>query len=143
VWAAAIFIGSGDSLSSSSTSRFLEPLIRWLLPRLSHESVGAIMVVVRKGGHLAEYGILAILCWHAVHQPPEGDARDWSWRDAGMAVALATFYAASDEFHQAFVPSRTASPWDVMVDACGAAAGLVLIWAIRRLARRRANSPAS
>jgi VanZ family protein len=138
-WAAAIFIGSSNALSSSNTSRFLEPLIHWLLPGLPHQSVGAIMAVIRKGGHVTEYAILTMLCWRAVHRSLGGDARDWSWRDAGIAVALATFYAASDEFHQAFVPSRTASPWDVMVDACGAAAGLVLLWGIRRLAKRRAS----
>lgn len=141
-WAAAIFVGSGDSLSSGSTSRFLEPLIRWLLPHLSPDAVGALMTVIRKGGHLTEYGILAMLCWRAVRQPLEGGGPDWIWRDAWSAMAMAALYAVSDEFHQAFVPSRTASPWDVMVDACGAAAGLALVWGVRRLARRRRPSQA-
>jgi VanZ family protein len=58
-------------------------------------------------------------------------------------MMMAALFAASDEFHQAFVPSRTASLWDVMLDACGAAAGLVLVWGIRRLAKRRSSSPVS
>ena len=138
-WAAAIFIGSSDALSSNNTSRFLEPLIHWLLPRLPHEAADALMAVIRKGGHLTEYGILAMLCWRAVSRPPGGDARGWNWRDARIAMTLAALYAVTDEFHQAFVPSRTASPWDVMVDACGAAAGLAVLWGIRRLARRRSS----
>jgi VanZ family protein len=135
VWATAIFIGSGDSLSSTNTSRFLEPLIHWSLPRLSHESVGAVMAVIRKCGHLTEYGVLAALCWRAVHQPSNGAVRDWNWRHAGIALTMAGLYAVSDEVHQAFVVSRTASPWDVALDACGAAAALVLIWGVRRLAK--------
>jgi VanZ family protein len=139
VWAAAIFIGSGDSLSSSNTSSFLEPLIHWLLPRLTDEAAAAVMAVIRKAGHLTEYGILAALCWRAVHQPSRGDVGDWSRRDAGIAMMMAALYAVSDEVHQAFVPSRTASSWDVLLDACGAAAGLVLVWGARRLAKRRRN----
>jgi VanZ family protein len=139
VWAAAIFIGSGDPLSSSNTSRFLEPLIHWLLPRLPHEAVDTLMAVIRKGGHLTEYAVLSTLCWRAVHRPSRGEVRDWSWRDAGIAMMMAALYAVFDEFHQAFVPSRTASPWDVLLDACGAAAGLVLVWGIGRLAKRRRN----
>ena len=136
MWATAIFIGSGDSLSSTNTSRFLEPLIRWSLPRLSHESVGTVMVVIRKCGHLTEYGVLSVLCWRAVHRRSNRGVRDWSWRDAGIALTMAALFAASDEFHQAFVPSRSGSPWDALIDTCGAAAGVLLIWSIRRRSRR-------
>jgi VanZ family protein len=134
-WAAAIFLGSGDSLSSSHTWRFLEPLIHWLLPNLPGPAVAAIMAVVRKGGHLTEYAILSALCWRAVGQPVNGGDRQWSWREAGIALAIAGTYAISDEFHQAFVPSRTASAWDVLLDVCGAAAGLAVIWCIRRVGK--------
>jgi VanZ family protein len=97
------------------------------------------MAVIRKGGHVTEYAVLSMLCWRAVRPPPGGEAGAWSWRDAGIAMALAILFAVSDEFHQAFVPSRTASAWDVLVDACGAAAGLVLLWGFRRVARRRSS----
>jgi len=136
LWAAAIFTGSSDTLSSNNTSRFLEPVIRWVLPRLSAEAIDAVMIVVRKGGHLTEYAILSMLCWRAVRQPVRGDARTWSWREAAISLTMAAVYAASDEFHQSFVPSRTASPRDVLVDACGAAIGLALIWSLRRTGSR-------
>ncbi len=141
-WAAAIFVGSGDPLSSASTSRFLEPFLQWLLPGLSRDAVEAVMVVVRKGGHLTEYAVLAMLCWRAVRRSPGGDARDREWRGAGIALAMAVLYAVSDEVHQAFVPSRTATPWDVTIDACGAAAGLAIAWGVGRIVRRRRPSQA-
>ena len=132
-WAAAIFIGSGDSLSANNTSRFLEPFIHWVFPNLAGQTVDAIMFAIRKGGHLTEYAVLSALCWRAVRQPWNGDSRAWSLRDTGIALVLTAAYAVSDEFHQAFVSSRTASSWDVLLDACGALAGLALIWGVRRV----------
>jgi VanZ family protein len=43
------------------------------------------------------------------------------------AVGLGVAYAALDEFHQLFVPSRTPSPHDVAVDAMGVATGALLV----------------
>jgi VanZ family protein len=53
-----------------------------------------------------------------------------------IAWVACAIFAASDEFHQSFVPSRTASPTDVMIDTCGALAGLLtcLILARRKSA---------
>ena len=128
LWAGAIFTGSTDVLSTNNTSSFLDPLIYWLLPHLGAETADAIMHVIRKGGHLMEYAVLAVLCWRALRQPVRGDTRPWGWREAGLALVIAALYAVSDEFHQSFVPSRTASAWDVLIDTCGAAAGLLIVW---------------
>jgi VanZ family protein len=39
------------------------------------------------------------------------------------AVALATLYGVTDEFHQSFVPNRMTDPKDLLVDFLGATAG--------------------
>jgi VanZ family protein len=52
---------------------------------------------------------------------------------AGLALGLAAPYAATDEFHQTFVPSRQGSVWDVLLDTGGACVGLIILWAIGRL----------
>ena len=136
IWMGFIFIGSGDVLSSTHTSRFLEPLVRWLLPSLTREAVGEIVFAIRKCGHLTEYAILWLLCWRALRQPLKGDTRPWSWRDAEMALAFAAAYAISDELHQAFVPSRQGSAWDVLLDTSGAAVGLLLVWGVGKVRNR-------
>jgi len=46
------------------------------------------------------------------------------------------FYAASDEFHQTFVPSREGCVRDVMIDTSGALAGLFALWLFGRLRKR-------
>ena len=45
------------------------------------------------------------------------------------AWIVATLYGVSDEFHQSFVPTRSADPRDVSADAIGAALGLLAAWA--------------
>ena len=50
-------------------------------------------------------------------------------RAALFAAVLAAAYGMADEFHQSFVPGRTAELRDVLADALGAAAGAALGWA--------------
>jgi VanZ family protein len=45
-------------------------------------------------------------------------------------------YAASDEIHQAFVPCREASVWDILLDTTGAAISLLCLWGIGKLRKR-------
>ena len=47
-----------------------------------------------------------------------------------------TLIAATDEFHQLFVPGRGARVTDVLIDSLGAAAGILLFLAVRRLLAR-------
>lgn len=131
-----IFTMSSDSFSVPRTSRILGPFFRWLLPSASPETIGDLVVLVRKGAHAYEYAVLAWLAWRALREPFRGDARGWIASHAWGAWLIATVYAASDEFHQSFVPSRGASPWDVLIDACGAAAGIGLIWAVGKKFRK-------
>jgi VanZ family protein len=124
-----IFSASSDQGSFPRSSRIIGPLLRWLFPDLSDEAIHATVVLVRKCAHLAEYALLAVLLWRALRKPRRGRARPWRWSEAGAALALTALYAASDEVHQLFVPSRGASVWDVLLDTLGGAAGLLCAWA--------------
>jgi VanZ family protein len=59
-----------------------------------------------------------------------------------LSVAICVLYGASDEWHQRFVPGRTADVRDLGADAIGAAAAVSLAWVCGilwpRLARHRA-----
>lgn len=127
LWMALIFVGSTDILSAEHTSRFLVPLLRWLDPQISWAALGAVQVGIRKLGHLTEYAILAALLWRAF--------RGCAWRTKmsilfGVALIGCGVFAASDEFHQSFVSSRTASGNDVLIDICGALIGLAICVAV-------------
>jgi VanZ family protein len=127
IWMAVIFAGSADSGSFRHSSRILGPLLHWLFPHITEEAVNRIVLVARKGAHVTEYGILGLLIWRALRRPVFRDPRPWSWRIAGWSVLLVALYAASDEFHQRFVPGREATVHDVVIDTCGASLALLLL----------------
>lgn len=123
-------------MSSPRTSRIIAPLLYWLKPDLSEDTVSRVVTVVRKAGHMTEYAILACLLWRALRKPRKGDHRPWHWREAGIVLLIAGAYAVSDEFHQAFVPSRQASQGDVLLDVGGALLGLLALWQAGRWCKR-------
>ena len=72
---------------------------------------------------LTEYCVLALLLWRAFRRPRK------TIRVPGTGVKPARVadgraYAATDEFHQIFVPTRTPAVHDVVIDTLGGAAGL-------------------
>ena len=136
-WMGLIFSASGDGASFSHSSRIIGPLVRWLFPHVSDEAIHAAVVVIRKCAHLTEYAVLALLLWRALSQARPVAARPWEWSTAGLALAVTALYAASDEFHQLFVPTRQASVWDVALDTVGGAVGLLGLWALVRWRQRR------
>ncbi len=77
--------------------------------------------VLRKCAHFTEYMILFFLLMLAF-------SVRWERKTARWWALLGTFlYAASDEFHQLFIPGRVGDVFDVMIDTSGGLFGLVLI----------------
>ncbi len=127
-WALVIFGASSDTGSSNRTSRIIDPIVRFLYPKISEAGLSATVFLIRKAAHVTEYAILGVLLWRALRRglPIPG----WSWerKTAAVAWSLATLYAATDEIHQSFVPSRTGQIQDVLIDSGGAALGLLLVF---------------
>jgi VanZ family protein len=85
---------------------------------------------MRKLGHIFEYAILSMLLWRAVLS---GSNLRLKMAFVFGAVWLACgIFAMSDEFHQSFVLSRTATPSDILFDICGATIGLAICLMISR-----------
>ncbi|HUC84483.1 MAG TPA: VanZ family protein [Candidatus Acidoferrales bacterium] len=135
LWMMVVFSASADKKSYEHSSMIFEPLLRWLFPDLSPLTVAELHHLFRKTCHLAEYAILAGLLWRAFRKPRKWDPRPWDWAEAGLTLVVVFAYAASDEFHQIFVPTRTPLFSDVLIDTCGGAAGLLLLWLGRKLVR--------
>jgi VanZ family protein len=128
IWAALIFIGSTDLLSAANTGGVLVRPVLWLFPHASERAVAIYQFATRKTGHLTEYFIFAILAARAFRTSSRELLRQrWFWASLLLVVA----YSLSDEFHQSFYSSRTASIYDCMIDSVGGLAGLVWL-AIRR-----------
>ena len=78
-----------------------------------------------KSGHSIGYAMLggAILRAFA-----GGRLRGVTWSRGLAAIALATLYGMTDEFHQLFVPGRSADRYDVLADCIGASIGSAIGW---------------
>jgi VanZ family protein len=113
------------------TAMVILPVLRALVPGATAADLQAIHHAIRKIAHFAEYLILSVLLYRALR----GDRR-WNARAAAIAFALAGVYAVGDEFHQWFVPGRTAAATDCPKDVSGAAAGQGLLAARARRAAR-------
>jgi VanZ family protein len=134
-WMCLIFSASADAKSYQHSSALFEPLLHWLFPHLPQARVELAHHLFRKTAHLTEYSLLALLLWRAVRQPQKSDrgSQPWRWDQAGLSLALVFLYAATDEFHQIFVPTRTPLVADVIIDTAGGAIGLLLLWSIGKI----------
>jgi VanZ family protein len=135
LWMTLVFGASTGLGRPENTSRIVRPFLLWLNPHISEQTINRIHYAVRKTAHVVEYCVLGLLMWRLVHF-------DSAWaacrsREFLTALLLAALYAASDEFHQSFVPGRDASVRDVLLDTCGAGLGLAALWAARRLRPKR------
>ncbi|HEY8130310.1 MAG TPA: VanZ family protein [Thermoanaerobaculia bacterium] len=125
LWTIIIFAGSTGEFSSGQTEPWLATLINSIIGhQLSPSQFGAIHFLIRKGSHLTEYGILGALLFRAFRAERGG----WNTRWALAAVAVAAAVGGLDEWHQVFVPSRTASVSDVLFDAASAALAQMLFF---------------
>lgn len=96
---------------------------------LSSQSSGAVVnfrysdSMIKESLHLVEFAILygllvlALLTWGEL-----------SSRRNNMAIIISVLYAFLDEFHQSFIPSRSASATDLLKDFIGVA----VVWFVIR-----------
>jgi VanZ family protein len=117
LWTGLVAWFSGASWGASGTDflgRYLSALVPWAMPEQIQAGIG----LMRKGAHVAEYAVLAVL-WRVAWTP----LGRWSWMPA-LVLAIAT--AILDELHQSTTSTRTGSAGDVLLDTAGASAGLAL-----------------
>jgi VanZ family protein len=124
VWAGIIFSMSTDAFSAEHTGRVLQTLLHWLVPSLTKHQFQSIHYLVRKSAHFTEYFVFFLLLYRGVR----GDRPGWRWTWGFTAWFCAAVYSALDEVHQAFVASRTASPYDSLLDSIGAFAAMGVLW---------------
>jgi len=136
VWMVVIFSASSDAASMHHSSRFFEPLMHWLFPRMAQARVAEFHHLFRKCAHVAEFAVLGVLLWRGIRHAKPDPQRPWRWSQAGLALLAVLLYAATDEIHQTFVPGRTGQVSDVFIDVSGGAIGLVMLWLAGKLGKR-------
>jgi VanZ family protein len=135
-----IALESTSTMSAANTSQWLYPFWVKLFGPISHQRWNEVHHLIRKTGHFVGYGIVSLAFFYSWRQTLHRMAvKHWTlWRRASVLAVLCTLLIASlDEYHQSFLPSRTASPVDVGIDLCGAiAAQLILLLVISWFSRR-------
>lgn len=137
LWLIVISIESTTYLSSENTGHFLYPVLHFLFG-IDYASFEPYHFFLRKTGHVFGYGLLSILLFRAWREtlPTDRGVR-WTWRWANIAVLGTALVASLDEWHQSFLPTRTGTVHDVILDTCaGIAAQLALFLSIRRRLRQ-------
>jgi len=84
-------------------------------------------VFVRKAAHFTEYALLGISMFLYVIECLRERKRPVGGAWYVIVWAAGTFYAATDEFHQLFVPGRSGQISDVLIDSAGALGGILLM----------------
>lgn len=135
LWAALIFVFSTDIFSSANTAGAFEPILQQLFPQLPVDYIERLHAVFRKLGHFTEYFVLGGLLWRALRYHDAAGSRS---RRLALSIAITAIYAISDEWHQSFVPSRTASVIDVLIDTLG---GICGIWTFKLRSRHLRTKP--
>ncbi len=87
---------------------------------------------IRKAAHATEYAIFGILVSGTFYVYGISGKKKLCY-----AWLLATAYAATDEFHQLFVPGRSGQVRDVLLDSAGALAGVIVFCGARQLWQKR------
>jgi VanZ family protein len=117
-WTAVVLILGSAYFGADHTSAALAPVLRELAPLLGLRA-WELHALVRKAAHVTEYAVLAGLWFYALSHRSAVAA---SW----IALCICLACAFADEAHQSWVPNRTASARDVVIDGIGAVAAVSL-----------------
>ena len=137
-WMVVIFLFSAQNDTQSGDTSGV--VVRWFLsliypgfegflPERQTELLEFWHLIIRKGAHFTEYGVLAILVANALRLC--GKLR-WF-----LPVITSAAYAVTDEIHQYFVPGRACRLLDVGIDTCGAVFGTAVFALVLYLTKKR------
>ncbi len=127
LWLLLITFFSTGWFSAAQTERVAVPVLHWLFPGASPDTLLFLHHVIRKSMHVLVFGILGLLLYRGMGDTPGGRAVAFA-----CALLLTIGFAGLDEFHQSFVPDRTPSVRDVGWDGIGATIALTLRLLISR-----------
>ena len=129
---AVIALESTKYFGADRTSHPLRALFEALFGPVGDPRWQQIHHYIRKSGHFLGYGGLGLIWLRAWRMTL---SRFRFLPDAGLALASTALVASWNEWHQTFLPNRTGTPWDVLLDCCGTLFMLGVAFIFLRLRR--------
>ncbi len=121
-----------SGLSLKLTEQVVSVIIATVKPDLSPEEdielIESIHTPIRKLGHMAEFGILAV----TIAFPLFYCHQKRGWKLVIWCEGIGILYACMDEIHQLFVPERSGQLTDVLIDSIGLTLGLIFFLLVLR-----------
>jgi VanZ family protein len=135
VLAIAVICGeSTAAMSSEHTSRLLRPLFERWFGVFGDRTWDLFHHILRKTGHFVGYGTVCftfLRAWlHTLDRRGRTPLLPWRIESTFLAILSTAMVAGADEFHQTFLPGRTGTPVDVLLDTAGASALCLLVWLV-------------
>ncbi len=127
-----IILESTEMMGADHTSRPLRAIYQFIFGHVPGARWERIHHYIRKSGHFIGYGLIG-LAWLRAWWMTLPDSR--FLQDTLLALAGTALVATADEYHQSFLPNRSSSPWDVLLDCCGALTLQLIVYAFMRFAR--------
>jgi VanZ family protein len=127
-----IMVESTEAFGSDHTSGPLRWVFEHLFGRVPDELWETLHHYIRKSGHFTGYGLMGLAWLRAWWMTLP---RSHFLPDALLALLGTALVASCDEWHQTFLPNRTGSPWDVLLDCTGAITLQLIVYLSMRMFR--------
>jgi VanZ family protein len=127
-----IVLESTETFGADRTSGPLRRIFEAVFGHVTNARWAVVHHFIRKAGHFFAYGFIGLAWlrawWFTL-------PRSQFFTDALLALLGTALVASSDEWHQTFLPNRTGSPWDVLLDCCGAITLQLIVYVFMRTMR--------
>ena len=131
IWLAVIVIESTNLGSSEHTGQILYPIFHYVFGMSPHR-FAALHVVLRKTGHFVGYATLSVLLFRSWRGTFPRLSTRWCREWAILGLVCTALVSVLDEFHQSFLPSRTGTFHDVVLDSFAALVAQIVLFVILR-----------
>ena len=127
-----IVLESTEWFGADHTSGPLRGIYQAIFGHVSNARWEVIHHLIRKSGHFIGYGLIG-LAWLRAWWFTLPHSR--FFHDAFLALLGTALVASCDEWHQTFLPNRTGTPVDVLLDCTGAVVLQLIVYLFMRTFR--------
>ncbi len=136
IWLTVIAVESTNLGSAEHTGRILYPILHFLF-EMDRARFAVWHALLRKTGHIVGYFTLSVLLFRSWRATFPRLTTRWCLQWATVALLSTSLVAMLDEWHQSFLPSRTGTFRDAILDSTAGLVAQIALFVILRKQRLR------